>query len=171
MITPPHRSPRCWTPPGGNSTNRDTHNPASFFSGTRFSMWILIWPSQETPQAEACATRDMVESRPRTLNFASSFAQGAFVTGTGILIAIACLAAGFAVAWAWASSSGGAARLELEKRAAGLDGTIGELKKLNDALQQDARISQKRIEEEQKLRATAEKDAEAQRSNLAEQKR
>ncbi len=61
------------------------------------------------------------------------------MTGTGILIAIACLAAGFAVAWAWANSSGGAARLEIEKRAAGLDGTVGELKKQNDALQQDLR--------------------------------
>ena len=93
------------------------------------------------------------------------------MTGTGILIAIASLAAGFAVAWAWANSSGGAARLELEKRAAGLDGTVTELKKQNDALQQDLRVSQKRIEEEQKLRATAEKDAESQRANLIEQRR
>ncbi len=93
------------------------------------------------------------------------------MTGTGILIAIACLAAGFAVAWAWANSSAGAARLELERRAAGLDGTVGELKKQNDALQQDIRLSQKRIEEEQKLRAAAEKDAESQRSNLLEQRR
>jgi DNA recombination protein RmuC len=93
------------------------------------------------------------------------------MTGTGILIAISCLAAGFAVAWAWANAKGGAARLEVEKRAAGLDGTVGELKKQNDALQQDLRVSQKRIEEEQKLRATAEKDAESQRANLAEQRR
>ncbi len=93
------------------------------------------------------------------------------MTGTGILIAIACLAAGFAVAWAWANAKGGAARLEVEKRAAGLDGTVGELKKQNDALQQDLRVSQKRIEDEQKLRATAEKDAESQRANLAEQRR
>src|SRR5216683_115172 len=93
------------------------------------------------------------------------------MTETGILIAIACLAAGFAVAWAWANSSAGAARLELERRAAGLDGTAQELKKQNDALQQDLRVSQKRIEEEQKLRAAAEKDAESQRSNLLEQRR
>jgi DNA recombination protein RmuC len=93
------------------------------------------------------------------------------MTGTVILIAIACLGAGFAAAWAWASSSGGAERLELEKRAAGLDGTTVELKKQNDALQQDLRTLQKRIEEEQKLRATAEKDAESQRANLAEQRR
>jgi len=93
------------------------------------------------------------------------------MTGTGILIAIACLAAGFAVAWAWANSSAGAARLELERRAASLDGTVGELKKQNEALQQDVRVSQKRIEEEQKLRAAAEKDAESQRSNLVEQRR
>jgi DNA recombination protein RmuC len=93
------------------------------------------------------------------------------MTGTVILIAIACLGAGFAVAWAWASSSGGAERLELEKRAAGLDGSAVELKKQNDALQQDLRTLQKRVEEEQKLRATAEKDAESQRANLAEQRR
>jgi DNA recombination protein RmuC len=93
------------------------------------------------------------------------------MTGTVILIAIACLGAGFAAAWAWASSSGGAERLELEKRAAGLDGTVVELKKQIDALQQDLRILQKRVEEEQKLRATAEKDAESQRANLAEQRR
>src|SRR5216684_571051 len=93
------------------------------------------------------------------------------MTETGILIAIACLAAGFAVAWAWANSSAGAVRLELERRAAGFEGTVGELKKQNEALQQDLRVSQKRIEDEQKLRATAEKDAEAQRSNLVEQKR
>src|SRR6202790_2767962 len=93
------------------------------------------------------------------------------MTGIGILIAIACLAAGFAVAWAWANSSAGAARLELEKRAAGLDGTAQELKKQNDALQQDLRVSQKRIEEEQKLRAAAVNEAESQRANLAEQRR
>jgi len=91
--------------------------------------------------------------------------------GIGLLIAIVCLAAGFAVAWAWANSSASAARLELERRAASLEGTVGELKKQNDALQQDVRLSQGRIEEEQKLRATAEKDAEAQRSNLVEQRR
>src|ERR1700686_1985814 len=93
------------------------------------------------------------------------------MTGPGILIAITCLAAGFAVAWALAKSSAGAARLELERRAAGLDGTAQELKKQNEALQRDVRVSQKRIEEEQKLRAAAEKDSESQRSNLIEQRR
>jgi len=93
------------------------------------------------------------------------------MTGTGILIAVACLVAGFAAAWAWANASAGAARLDLEKRAAGLDGTVGELKKQNDALQQDVRAAQKKFEEEQKLRATAEKDAESQRANLIEQRR
>ncbi len=93
------------------------------------------------------------------------------MTATGMLIAIACFAAGFGVAWAWANSTGGAARLELEKRAAGLDSTAALLKKQNEALQQDLRASQKRIEDEQRLRATAEKDAESQRANLAEQRR
>jgi DNA recombination protein RmuC len=93
------------------------------------------------------------------------------MTGTEILIGLACFAAGFAIAWAWANSSAGVARMELERRAAGLAGTAQELKKQNDALQQDLRVSQKRIEEEQKLRAAAEKDAESQRSNLLEQRR
>ena len=93
------------------------------------------------------------------------------MTGTELLIGIACLAAGFAIAWAWANSTAGAARLELERRAAGLDGTAQELKKQNDTLQQDLRVSQKRMEEEQKLRASAEKDAESQRANLLEQRR
>ncbi|HLJ24640.1 MAG TPA: DNA recombination protein RmuC [Candidatus Acidoferrales bacterium] len=88
-----------------------------------------------------------------------------------ILIAIGCLAAGFAIAWVWAKSSAAASRLELERRAAGLDGTVGELKKQNDSLQQSARVSQQRIEEEQKLRAAAEKDGESQRANLLEQRR
>ena len=71
------------------------------------------------------------------------------MTFTAILIAVASLAAGFAIAWAWANSSSGAARLELERRAAGLDGTVAELKKQNDSLQQEARVSQRRIEDEQ----------------------
>jgi DNA recombination protein RmuC len=91
--------------------------------------------------------------------------------GTEILIATACLVAGFAIAWLWANSSAGATRLDLERRAAGLDGTVGELKRHNEALQQDLRISQNRIEEEQKLRAAAEKEAESQRANLVEQRR
>jgi DNA recombination protein RmuC len=88
-----------------------------------------------------------------------------------IVGAVAGVAAGFAVAWAWASSSAGAARLELERRAAGLDATAQELKKQNEALQQELKLSQKRIEDEQKLRAAAEKEAEGQRENLAEQRR
>src|SRR5579862_8234008 len=93
------------------------------------------------------------------------------MTGPGILIAIVCLVAGFAVAWAWAKSSAGVARLELERRAAGLDGTVGELKKQNDTSQLELRALQTRVEEEQKLRASAEKDAESQRANLTEQRR
>lgn len=93
------------------------------------------------------------------------------MTGTTILVAIVGIAAGFAVAWAWANSAASAARLDLERRAAGLDATVGELKKQTEALQLEARVSQNRIEEEQKLRATAEKDAAAQRENLAEQRR
>jgi DNA recombination protein RmuC len=88
-----------------------------------------------------------------------------------ILIAIACLGAGFAIAWGLARASAGAARLDLERRAAGLDGTVAELKKQNDSLQLEVRASQNRIEEEQKLRAAAQTDAEAQRANLAEQRR
>ena len=87
------------------------------------------------------------------------------------MISVACLAAGFAIAWGLAKASAGAARLELERRAAGLDGTVTELKKQNDALQLEVRASQNRIEEEQKLRAAAKADADAQRANLIEQRR
>lgn len=93
------------------------------------------------------------------------------MNGTTILIIVACLAAGFAIAWGMAKASAGAARLELERRAAGLDGTVTELKKQNDALQLEVRASQNRIEEEQKLRAAAKADADAQRANLLEQRR
>ena len=93
------------------------------------------------------------------------------MTGTVILVAVACFAAGFLIAWGWTRALAGGGRLELERRAASLEGTAGELKKQNDALQQDLRSAQKRIEDEQKLRAAADKDAEAQRSNVAEQRR
>jgi DNA recombination protein RmuC len=93
------------------------------------------------------------------------------MTGMEILVAAACLAAGFAIAWAWTKSSAGSARMELERRAAGLGGAAQELKKQNEDLQQQLRASQKRIEDEQRLRATAEKDAESQRANLLEQRR
>ena len=93
------------------------------------------------------------------------------MTGTALLISAACFAAGFAIAWLWSRGSAGAGRLELEKRAAGLDGAVGELNKQAELLQNDLRNAQRRIEEEQKLRSAAEKDAEAQRSNLAEQRR
>jgi DNA recombination protein RmuC len=91
--------------------------------------------------------------------------------GTEILIAAASLVAGFAVAWLWANSSAGASRLDLERREAGLDATVAELNRQNQTLQQELRASQNRIEEEQKLRAAAEKEAESQRTNLAEQRR
>src|SRR5260370_3927334 len=91
--------------------------------------------------------------------------------GTGIIVPVACFAAGFLIAWAWTRASVPAGRLELERRAANLEGTAGELKKQNDTLQQDLRTAQKRIEDEQKLRAASDKDAEAQRLNIAEQRR
>src|SRR5579859_5606550 len=93
------------------------------------------------------------------------------MNGTTILIAVACLVAGFAIAWVIAKASAGSARLELERRAAGLDGTVGELKKQVESLQMETRNSQKRIEDEQKLRSAAQADAEAQRANLAEQRK
>ena len=93
------------------------------------------------------------------------------MTGIEVLVAVACFVAGVVVAWLWSRASAGAARLELEKRAAGLDGAVGELKKQTDTMQQDLRGAQKRIEDEQKLRAAAETDAQAQRSNLIEQRR
>jgi DNA recombination protein RmuC len=97
--------------------------------------------------------------------------QGLGMTATAILLGAVGLFAGFTLAWIWARSSASGTRLDLERRCANLDGAVGELKKQVDAQQEASRIAQKRIEEEQKLRATAEKDAEAQRSNLDEQRR
>lgn len=93
------------------------------------------------------------------------------MTGIAVLIAVACFGAGFALAWAWLKSSAGEARLELERRAASLDGTAQQLKKQNETLQQEWKASQKRIEEEQRLRAAAQAEAESQRANLIEQRR
>ncbi len=94
------------------------------------------------------------------------------MTILGLVVVVAGVAAGFAIAWAWANSSAGAARLELERRAAGIDGTAQELKKSKmTRCSRNYKLSQKRIEDEQKLRAAAEKEAEGQRENLAEQRR
>lgn len=93
------------------------------------------------------------------------------MTGIAVLIAVACFAAGFAVAWALGKSSAGQTRLELERRAASLDGTAQQLKKQNETLQQEWKTSQKRIEEEQRLRAAAQAEVESQRANLIEQRR
>jgi DNA recombination protein RmuC len=93
------------------------------------------------------------------------------MTATAIVIALACFAVGFAVAWAWVSSSAGSARLELERRAASLDGTVAELNKQNEALRQNLLAAQRKFESETNLRASAEKDAEAQKANLLEQRR
>jgi DNA recombination protein RmuC len=93
------------------------------------------------------------------------------MTGTEILIVVVCFVTGCLLAWLVTRALAEAGRLELEKRAASLEGTTGELKKQNEALLQDLRLTQKRLEDEQKLRAATDKDAEAQRSNLAEQRR
>jgi DNA recombination protein RmuC len=93
------------------------------------------------------------------------------MTGTEIGIAAACFAAGFVLAWLLGKSAAGSERIALEKRGAALEGAAQELKKQNDTLQQEARLSHGRIEEEQKLRAAAQAEAEAQRANLAEQRR
>jgi DNA recombination protein RmuC len=93
------------------------------------------------------------------------------MTPTEIWIAAACFAAGFAVAWALVKSAAGSLCIELEKKGAALEGATQELKKQNENLQQELRGSQRRVEDEQKLRAGAQAEAEAQRANLAEQRR
>jgi DNA recombination protein RmuC len=91
--------------------------------------------------------------------------------GTPLLIAAVCLAAGFMAAWLWSRGSAHAERLELEKRAASLDGVVGELAKQAVGFKEDQKWLQTRLEQEQALRAAAEKEAQGQRENLAEQKR
>lgn len=93
------------------------------------------------------------------------------MTGTTLLIAAVCLAVGFIAAWLWSRGSAHAGRLELEKRAASLEGGIGELTKQTEGFKEDQKWLQVRLEQEQALRAAAEKEAQAQRENLAEQRR
>src|SRR5712691_4777051 len=99
-------------------------------------------------------------------------ALGGVMTETAVLIiAIACFVGGFILAWLWSRASAHTARLEVEKRAAALDGAVGELTKQAEALKQDQKWLQTRVEQEQALRAAAEQEAQGQRENLAEQRR
>jgi len=93
------------------------------------------------------------------------------VNGIDILIAAMGFATGFLVAWLWSRASSQSRRLELERQSAAQQGGAEELKKQSVVLQEQARMLQGRLEEEQKLRAAADKDAEGQRANIAEQKR
>jgi len=126
----------------------------------------MVCPSELPPAG-------MVESghgeSPRSSQVA---ALGVVMTETAVLIiAIACFAGGFILAWLWSRASAHTVRLELEKRAAALDGVVGELTKQAEALKQDEKWLQTRVEHEQALRAAAEKEAQGQRENLAEQRR
>jgi DNA recombination protein RmuC len=97
--------------------------------------------------------------------------EGAPVNAATVLIAVSCFAAGFFVAWLWSRASSQHARLELEKQAAGQQGAADELKRQYGTLQESLRTLQGRVEEEQKLRAAADKEVENQRANTAEQRR
>ena len=93
------------------------------------------------------------------------------MTWTAIAIAAACFAMGFFLARLLGGASTNSFRVELEKKASALDGRMQEMTRQNDTLQQDLRAAQGKFEGEQKLRASAETEAEAQRANLAEQRR
>jgi DNA recombination protein RmuC len=88
-----------------------------------------------------------------------------------ILISAAGFATGFLVAWLWTRGSAQSQKLELEKRAASQQGAADELKKQSADLQNQIRTLQGRVEQEQQLRAAADKEAEGQRANIAEQRR
>src|SRR5207245_9076654 len=109
----------------------------------------------------------MVESghgeSPRSSQVA---ALGVVMTETAVLvIAIACFAGRFILAWLWSRASAHTVRLEPEKRAAALDGVVGELTKQAEALKQDEKWLQTRVEHEQALRAAAEKEAQGERGS------
>jgi DNA recombination protein RmuC len=91
-------------------------------------------------------------------------------TITGLIAAFG-FAAGFLVAWLWSRAISQTQKLELEKQAASRQGAAEELKKQSGALQEQVRLLQGRVEEEQKLRAASDKEAEGQRANTAEQRR
>jgi DNA recombination protein RmuC len=93
------------------------------------------------------------------------------VNETTILTAAISLAAGFLVAWLWSRVSFQNRRLELERQSASQQGASEELKRQSGALQENMRTLQGRVEEEQKLRAAADKEVENQRANTAEQRR
>jgi DNA recombination protein RmuC len=93
------------------------------------------------------------------------------MSGMALLVAALCFAAGFLVAWLWSRASSQNRRLELEKQTASQQGAAEELKKQSSGLQEQVRALLGRVEEEQKLRAAADKDVESQRSNIAEQRR
>ena len=93
------------------------------------------------------------------------------MNGITALIAAICFAAGFLVAWLWTRVSSQNRRLELERQAASQQGAAEELKKQSGVLQEHVRMLQGRVEEEQKLRAAADKEVEGQRANTAEQRR
>jgi DNA recombination protein RmuC len=88
-----------------------------------------------------------------------------------LLIAALCFAAGFLLSWLWSRASSQHRTLELEKQAASQQGAAEELKKQFSGLQEQVRTLQIRLEEEQKLRAAADKEVESQRANIAEQRR
>ena len=90
------------------------------------------------------------------------------VTGVTAVIGFAV---GFLVAWLWARASSQGQKLELEKLVSAQQGAAEELKKQSGALQDQVRTLQARVEEEQKLRAAADKEAEGQRANIVEQRR
>ncbi len=90
---------------------------------------------------------------------------------SALLIAAACFAGGFLIAWLAGRATSQRKTLELEKQVALQKGAAEELKLQSMALQENTSKLQARVEEEQKLRAAAEKDAEGQRVNLAEQRR
>src|SRR6266404_1375930 len=90
---------------------------------------------------------------------------------TQILIAVSCFAGGFIIAWLWVRASAQAGSLELEKRAATQQGASEERNTRAATLNQEILQVRTKLEEEQKQRITAESDAEAQRENLAEQRR
>jgi DNA recombination protein RmuC len=88
-----------------------------------------------------------------------------------LIVAVLCFAAGFLLAWLWSRASSQSRRLELERQAAGQQGAAEELKKQSTGLQEQVRALQLRVEDEQKLRAAADKEVESQRANIAEQRR
>ncbi len=98
--------------------------------------------------------------------------EGAPLNAVTVAIAVSCFAAGFFVAWLWSRASSQTRKARTRKTSRQPAGRRGRTEKaVRRVCRNPVRTLQGRVEEEQKLRAAADKEVESQRANTAEQRR